>query len=205
VHPPSTWRRFIERLRGYEQRLVRPGAGYPLFLLSYPRGQEEAVAEVEAILGHRLPHLPRRILEPYADTLANLPAMVVVILRPRNPCRCLGHFHPAGTESRLARRLSSELGSYVGELDLAHESIRNWEPHPISALAAGDLGVPLTDLHFEAALLAVFLHELQHVAFPNREERDIRSASNTFYMDLMQELVSREGGATYGMNAKSSA
>jgi hypothetical protein len=137
------------------------------------------------------------------EALAALPAMVVVILRPRNTCGCLGHCHPPGTESRLARRLSSDLGSYVGEVDLAYESLRRWEPHPISALAAGDLGGRLESMHMEAALLAIFLHELEHIAFPDRVERDIRSTSNDFYMNLMQELVLGEGGVTYGMNRTS--
>jgi len=201
VHLPSTWQRIVERLRGRGQRLIRPGEGYPLFLLSFGKGHAGDVDEIETFFAHSLPSLPHRILEPYADTIANLPPMVVVILRPRNPCGCLGHCHPRGTESRLCRRLGADLANPLGELDLAYEAIREWEPHPISALAAGDLGGRLPELHFEAALLAVFLHELQHLAFPGREERDIRGASNDFYTDLMRELVSREGGATYGLRS----
>jgi hypothetical protein len=191
----------VERLRGRDQRLVRPGDGYPLFLLSFGKGHGGAIDEIETIFAHRLPSLPHRILERYVDTLARLPPMVVVILRPHNPCGCLGHYHPRGTESRLSRRLSADLANSVGELDLAYEAIRRWEPHPISALATGDLGGRLPELHFEAALLAVFLHELQHLAFPDHEERDIRGASNSFYTELMQELVSQEGGTTYGLRS----
>ena len=193
----------MERLRGREQLLVRPGEGFPILLLTYPKGRENDVEEIQTILAHRLPGIPRRIVEPYVEALAALPAMVVVILRPRNTCGCLGHCHPHGAESRLARRLSSDLGSYVGEVDLAYESLRDWEPHPISALAAGDLGGRLPSMHMEAALLAVFLHELEHIAVPDRVERDIRSTSNDFYMNLMQELVLGEGGVTYGMNRTS--
>ena len=190
----------MERVRGREQILVRPGEGFPLFLLTYPKGQEPVVTEIESILAHRLPSLPHRIIGPYAETLAALPVVVVVILRPRNACGCLGHFHPRGTESRLAKRLSSDLGKYTGEIDLAYTSIGQWAPHPISSLAAGDLGDRLPALHFEAAFLAVLLHELQHVAFPDRGEGDIRTSSNDFYAALMRELVAREGGGAYGMN-----
>ena len=202
VHPPSLWQRLVERLRGREQLLVRPGEGFPLLLLTYPKGSEAIAHEIHSILGRRLPRLPERLLSPYRRVLEALPAMVVVVLRARNTCRCLGHFHPPGTESRLARRLAADLGSYVGEVDLAWEEIREWRPHPISALAAGDLGERLEVLHFEAALLGVFLHELEHVAFPERGERDIRSASNAFYLSLMQELVAAEGGRGYGMDMR---
>ena len=202
VHPPSLWQRLVERLRGREQLLVRPGEGFPLLLLTYPKGSEAIAHEIQSILGRRLPRLPERLLAPYRRVLEALPAMVVVVLRARNTCRCLGHFHPRGTESRLARRLASDLGGYVGEVDLAWEEIREWRPHPISALAAGDLGERLEALHFEAALLGVFLHELEHVAFPERGERDIRSASNAFYLSLMQELVAAEGGRGYGMDMR---
>jgi hypothetical protein len=198
---PSTWQRLMERLRGRDQRLVRPGTGYPLLLLNFPRGHSAVIDEIETILTRRLPQLPHRILAPYDATFGSLPVMVTVILRPHNPCGCLGHFHPRGTESRLTRRLSADLGSYVGELDLAYEAIRKWEPHPISALATGDMGGRLRELHFEAALLAVFLHELQHVAFPDRGEGDIRGASNDFYLELMRELVDHEGGGAYGIRS----
>lgn len=191
----------MERVRGREQLLVRPGEGFPLFLLAYPKGEEDAIEEIETILAHRLPMLPHRIIEPYAPTLAALHGIVVVVLRPRNTCECLGHCHPRGTESRLARRLASDLNSPVGEIDLAYEAIRKWEPHPISSLAAGELGGQLQALHFQAAFLGVFLHELEHLVFPNKVERDIRATSNDFYMNLMQELVSQAGGAGYGMNA----
>ena len=35
---------------------------------------------------------------------------------------------PPGTESRLARRLMADTGRRVGEIDLAVEAIRSWEP-----------------------------------------------------------------------------
>jgi hypothetical protein len=54
-------------------------------------------------------------------------------------------------------------------------------------------------MHFEAAILAVLLHELHHLAFPDKNEREIRITSNQFYTDVMRELVMRESGHDYGM------
>ena len=199
MHPPGLHQRLLERIRGREQLLVRPRAGYPLLLLTYPRGKQSVAREVEEAVAHTLPRLPGELLKPYAATLAALPAMVVVLLRPENTCGCLGHFHHPGTESRLAKRLTTELGSYVAEMDLAYEGIRRWKPDPIALLETGDLGGRLPALHFRATLLAVLLHELEHVAFPAKQESGIRAASNDFYRKVMEELVRDESGKDYGI------
>jgi hypothetical protein len=201
-HPRGLVRRLLESIRGREQLLVRPPAGFPLLLLSYPRGSESAARLLESAYLHTLPALPRAVLEPYGAVLAALPALVVVLLRPENPCGCLGHFHPRGAESRLTRRLAADLGSPVAEIDLAFETIRAWKPQPLSSLAAGEHEPEFAGLHFQAALLAVLLHELHHLALPEADERQIRAASNNFYTAVMRELVREAGGADYGMMAE---
>lgn len=200
VHLPSLTQLLAERIRGREQLLVRPGQGLPLLLITYPRGKEEIARQIESAFTHTLPAPAGTALAHYTRTLESLPVMVVVLLRPTNPCGCLGHVHPPGTESRLARRLAADLNSPVAEIDLAYEEIRKWAPRPISALATGNLGGKLPSLHFEAALLAVLLHELEHVAFPDRREAGVRTASNELYLNLMRELVRREGGQEYGIS-----
>jgi hypothetical protein len=199
IRPPSLLQGLLERIRGREQLLVRPGPGLPLLLITYPRGKDAVARKLETAFAHALPALRKDILAPYAATLAAAPAMVVVLLRSSNPCGCLGHHHPRGTESRLTRRLAADLGSDVGEIDLAYEGIRAWAPQPLSSLATGDLGGKLPGLHFEAAILTVLLHELDHLAFPKKRERDIRTTSNQLYASIMEELVLRESGRGYGM------
>ncbi|MCP5118586.1 MAG: hypothetical protein GY953_47845, partial [bacterium] len=125
--------------------------------------------------------------------------MIVVELRPVNPCGCLGHHHPKGTESRLARRLAADFNSEIAEIDLAYDSIREWRPQPLSSLAAEDVGDRFEALHFEAAMLAVMLHELHHMAFPDAVEREVRDKSNQLYTSLLRESVLEEGGHDYGM------
>jgi hypothetical protein len=189
----------LERLRGREQLLVRGPEELPLLLLTFPRGGLAAAREVEAAWIHTLPALRPPVREPYRDVLSSLPVLIVVLLRRYNVCTCLGHHHPRGTESRLTRRLSSDLATAVGEIDLAYDGIRTWEPQPLSSLAAGQMGGRLSDIHFQAAVLAVLLHELEHLAFPDRPEPEIRARSNRFYEMTMQELVAEESGADYGM------
>jgi len=198
VHPRGLLESLLERLRGREQRLVRASAEMPLLLLSYPRGGRAVAHEIEVAYAHTWLRLAPETRAPYQPILLALPALVVVLLRPRNLCDCLGHRHPRGAESRQTRRLASELGSAVAEIDLAYEAIRRWQPQPLSAMAASQLGQGFEGLHFQAAVLAVLLHEFEHLAIPDSAEAETRRRSNWLYGRVMQELV-EEAGAVYGM------
>lgn len=202
IHPRGVLEHLLERLRGREQRLVRAGPEMPLLLLSYPRGGEAVARETEAAYAHTWPRLSEEARAHYEKLFPLLPAMVVVLLRPRNLCDCLGHRHPRGAESRLTRRLAADLGSSVAEIDLAYEAIRRWQPQPLSSMAAGELGPRLDDIHFQAAVLAVLLHELEHLAIPLSAEQETRARSNWFYARAMEELVSEESGVAYGMASR---
>lgn len=189
----------MDRMRGREQLLLRAGDDLPLLLLSFPRGAGEAVREIETACAHAFRRLSAAARAAYREVFESAPAMLVVTLHPLNPCGCLGHHHPRGAESRLTRRLAADLGEPIAEIDLAYEGIRLWRPEPVSSLAVGDLGDRLEAIHFQAAVLAVLLHELEHLVFPERSEHDIRLRSNRFYTAAMQELVAEESGAAYGM------
>ncbi len=199
MHVPGLLARLKERIRGREQRLVRAGAEMPLLLVSFPRGAGAAASELERAYVHALPASKPETRELYRDLWGALPAIIVVQLRDRNPCGCLGHHHPPGAESRVARRLASELGHPVAEIDLAYESIRAWRPEPLASLAAGEAPDRLEPLRFRAALLAVLLHEMEHLAFPERSEQEILGRSRDFYRRLMSEWVGDELGKDYGI------
>lgn len=203
MHTRGLFPRLLEWVRGREQKLVRAGDRLPLLLISFPRGSNGVAEEIERAYAHTLQSLPDLLIAPYRSTFAALPAVVVLLLRPTNACDCLGHHHPRGTESRLTRRLAADLGSEVGEIDLAFDSIRRWSPEPLSSLASGVDERLLAPLHFHAALLAVLLHELQHLAFPEYTERQVRVTSNELYSRVMEQLVESELGAGYGMSGRS--
>jgi hypothetical protein len=203
VHPRGALETFVDRIRGREQLLVRAGDDLPLLLVSVPRGGLDTAHEIESAYSHTLRRLSPGIRNVYRPVFDSLPGIVVVILYPLNPCECLGHHHPPGTESSLTRRIASDLGEPVGEIDLAYEGIRRWEPEPLSSLAAGDLGGKLAEIHFQAGVLAVLLHELEHLVFPERSEQEIRTRSNHFYTAVMEALVAEESEAGYGMASPS--
>ncbi len=198
--PPPLWRQILSQIRGRDQLLVRGPSVWPVLLLSYPRGSDDVATELRDAWLNTLPLLQAPVVQPYRDMLTALPPMVVVLLDPSNICTCLGHFHPPGTESRLARRLRADTGGKLGELDLAWENIHNWRPHPLSSLAATDDDAGFSRLHFRAALLTVLLHELDHLAHPDHTEETVRHSSDAFYSAVLDELLRGEGAGSYGMS-----
>lgn len=180
--------------------MLRGPKEWPLLLLSYPPKGRQVAAELGDAWLHTLPALRSPLAGAYRQMLRGLPGLVVVLLRDRNVCTCLGHHHPQGTESRLTRRLATDVGGTVGEIDLAWEAIRQWQPNPLSALAAAVAEPAFARLQFRTALLTVLLHELEHLAHPDHREAAVRGTSDGFYSEVLNELLGEEGGsARYGM------
>jgi hypothetical protein len=195
IKAPGLFSRVASAVCGKTQRLIQPDEALPLVVATYPRQSRWFANELSDTLNITFPSLPRRITDGYRDALSRVPSVVVADLRAINPCTCLGHHHPAAIHSRLTRSLEADTGGNVGEIDLAVESIRKWNPLPLAGLAAScnDDGPEMFEsIRFRAALLAVFLHELEHVAYPERPEEEIRSRSNGFFVDTVSELLGAE-------------
>jgi hypothetical protein len=145
--------------------------------------------------------LPDRFRSRYQEILPETPPVVVVLLRRRNFCTCLGHHHPPGTESRITRRLRGLSGVRTGELDLAFEAIREWEPQPLSHLALPPEAdtEEFRSFQWRLALLAVFLHELHHLVEPDAPEFGVRTKSQKFYADSLSHYVAEQFGVEYGL------
>jgi hypothetical protein len=147
------------------------------------------------------PVLPEPFRVRYAGTLAGAPPLVVGLLRRRNICACLGHHHPSTTESHLTRRLRGLSGVRTGEMDLAFDAIREWEPLPLSHLALPPEAETreMSALQWHLALLAVFLHELHHLVNPEERESAVRSSSQQFYVDALSHFVFERFGVEFGL------
>lgn len=204
-HSPGLLWRLYQWLRGREQVLVRPASELPLVLISYAKADREGVDRFRESLEEVWTALPESFRQPYAGTLESAPPLVVVLLRRRNICACLGHHHPSGTESRLTRRLRSLSGVRTGELDLAFEAIRDWEPLPLSHLALPPEAdtKQTSSFRWQLALLAVFLHELHHLVNPKELEADVRSRSQKFYTDALSHYVLERFGVKFGLRQDS--
>jgi hypothetical protein len=188
VHSAGLFRLLWERMRRWEQMLVRGREDWPLLLLSFPAAERHIAEELRGAWLHTLPLLQASAAQPYLEMLRTLPPVVVVLLRKRNVCTCLGHHHPRGTESRLTRGLMGDSGEDAGEIDLAWEAIRNWRPHPLATLALQH-HPSFEELHFRTALLTVLVHELEHLAYPEHKEDAVRRSSDDFYASVLEELL----------------
>ena len=184
--------------------LIHCGENLPLVLATYPRSHRKFGAALRSTLRFRLPALPDSVLGHYREALAEAPSLVVADLRAYNPCDCLGHHHPPGSHSEVATRLAQDTPGTVGEIDLAMEAIRGWEPRPISGLAAAESSsdkADLRDVRFQTALLTVFLHELDHLAHPARDESTVRGESDAFYAAALDCALEDRYGVGFGLLA----
>ena len=191
--------------RGAEEIVVHPPAEFPPVTITFPRGEQQGAFELRDALMETWITIPGELRADYAGVLKVLPPMVVVEMRRRNPCGCLGHFHPAGTESELTTRIRKSSGVEACEVDLAFESIRAWQPAPIAytaaAVSAGiDGQIEFELFHTRLALLDVFLHELHHSASPDAQEAEVRGASGSFYRAALDVFMKDHFGSNYGLS-----
>ena len=204
--PPGLLRLLWETIRGREQFLVRPAPELPLVTIAFPRGEREGALELKAALEETWLTIPAALRARYAPVLGKMPPMVVVDLRSRNHCRCLGHFHPPGTESRLTRRLRELSGVDACEMDLAFTAIKEWQPAPLafnaaSHAAGAERGPEFELFRLRLALLDVFLHELHHRASPEAEEAEVRGHSGDFYTAALDAFAQDHFGVGYGLSS----
>ncbi|MCB1019124.1 MAG: hypothetical protein KDC27_04315 [Acidobacteria bacterium] len=213
AHTAGLFSQLIGRMVGKGQALIAAGDAMPLVVARYPRGRAKLVTALEDALRHTFPALPASLRERYQDALEQSTPVVIADLRRHNPCTCLGHHHPPSSHSAFARAFAAETGRKVGEIDLAIDAIREWEPLPLSGLAAAawvpdcDRGskAEFAEARFHAAVLSVFLHELEHLAFPERPEQLVRERSNEFYIDALQAQLSSSFGLQFGFSGSVAA
>jgi hypothetical protein len=207
LHSPGLLAGFAVRLIGRGQLLIQAGDRLPLVLASYPRGRSRYALTLNSALRAIFPALPATVRGNYDEVLDRLPPLIVADLRACNLCSCLGHHHPRISHTGLTRRLAADVGDRVAEIDLAVDAIRDWEPLPLATLAAqaGVAAEVLGQTRFQTALLAVFLHELEHVAFPERSEKRIRQRSDQFYVSAIRAQLASEYGIAFGISAQAVA
>jgi hypothetical protein len=213
AHAAGLMGQLLGRVLGKGQALISAGDEMPLVLARYPRGRAGLVDSLRYAVRRTFPALPGPIRSLYNDVLARATPVVIADLRRRNPCTCLGHHHLPGSHSGFARAFAAETGRPVGEIDLAVDAIREWKPLPLSGLAVEawvpecdpDSRAEFSEARFHAALLSVFLHELEHLAFPDRSEQQVRERSNAFYVNALRAQLSRDFGLEFGISTEVAA
>lgn len=199
---PGPWRRLWDRLRGQEVRVFESVEALPILVVRHPRTRRgaEAAESLRTAWVQLLTVMEPDPREVYADALRALPPMVVVRFEERNAGGVLGHACPRGLESAATKRLQAETGLPVGEVDLAFRLIAEWQPRPLASMASGAAAMDDGELRYRVSLLSVLFHELEHLAFPEREERVVRKRSDAFYEAALEAGV-RGVGSRYGLDA----
>lgn len=131
----------------------------------------------------------------YEEILFQAPGLVIVQLRRKNLCGCLGHRHVLVNEAPFAETHEVFGRATVGEMDIAYDRIGTWAALPLSdgALDARFLsGSRQKEFHaqqFRLRVLSVLLHEINHLVFPQEPESSVRERSLTFYREALAHYV----------------
>jgi hypothetical protein len=138
---------------------------------------------------------PAASREAYEEILFKAPGLVIVQLRRKNLCGCLGHRHVLVSELPFVVAHEAFRDAGAGEMDIAYDGIATWAALPISdgALDARFLaGSRQKEFHaqqFRLRVLSVLLHEINHLVFPHEPESSVRERSLAFYREALAHYV----------------
>jgi len=188
--------RWLEWLAGRHYRLVVfPDRARPVVVVAH-RGRSPARAEqVARAIERDWAETPARCREAYKDVLELAPGLIVVQLRRKNVCGCLGHRHMIVKEIPFAEPHDAFGGASVGEMDIAFDRVEGWLALPLTDTAldtqfiAGSRRKEFHDQQLRFRLLSVLLHETHHMVSPQASEDVVRERSLTFYREALAHYV----------------
>ena len=167
----------------------------PLVVIAHSYRDAVAAQRMAHGLEHDWAKAPGNTRGSYDEILLRAPEVVVLQLRRKNLCGCLGHRHVLVTERPFAMHHAAFAGMNLGEMDIAFERVNTWQPLPLSDLAWDTKfleGSRLEEFHacqFRLKMLMVFLHETNHLVFPQESEATVRERSLNFYREALAEYV----------------
>ena len=188
--------RWIEWLAGRRYRLAAfPDRALPVVMIAHrfrdPAKAEQVVRAVEQDWAET----PARCRESYEEILAQAPGVIVVQLRRRNVCGCLGHRHVVVKEAPFAEPHEAFGNAAVGEMDIAFDRVESWLAQPLMDTAldtqfiAGSRLKEFHDQQLRFRLLSILLHETHHMVAPQAPEDVVRNRSLTFYREALANYV----------------
>jgi hypothetical protein len=184
--------RWREWLSGRRYLLTRfDNRSRPLLVIAHCFRDRNAARKIALAVEQDWAETPKACQDAYDEVLFNAPGLIIIQLRSRNLCKCLGHRHPAVREAPFAETHEAFRGMETGEIDLAWQDIAKWLPMPLSdaALDAKFLeGSRLEEFHnrqFRLKILSIALHEINHLVSPQADETAVRARSLNFYYEAM--------------------
>jgi hypothetical protein len=188
--------RWIEWLARRRYRLAAfPDRSQPVVVVAHrgrhPVRAEHVVRAVERDWAETPPHCR----DAYEDILNHAPGLIVVQLRRKNVCGCLGHRHVMVKELPFAEPHDAFGDAALGEMDIAFERVERWLAQPLMDTAldtqfiAGSRLKEFHDQQLRFRLLSILLHETHHMVAPQATEDVIRERSLTFYREALANYV----------------
>jgi hypothetical protein len=192
--PRST--RWVEWLAGRRYRLAafadRP---QPVVVIAHRYRDPARAEQVARAVEHDWAETPGRCRESYEEILAQAPQLIVVQLRRKNVCGCLGHRHVLVKEAPFAERHDAFGDAVLGEMDIAFDRVESWLAQPLMDTALDTqfiAGSRLKEFHEQQLrfrLLSILLHETHHMVAPQAREDIVRERSLTFYREALAHYV----------------
>ncbi|MGA2982179.1 MAG: hypothetical protein ABSG32_00095 [Terriglobia bacterium] len=184
--------RWVEWLAGRRYRLAAfPDRPRPVVVVAHryrdPARAEQVVRAVERDWAET----PAQCREGYEEILENAPGLIVVQLRRKNVCGCLGHRHMVVKEAPFCESHDAFGDAAVGEMDIAFDRVESWLAQPIMDTAldtqfiAGSRREEFHDQQLRFRLLSILLHETHHMVAPQATEEVVRERSLTFYREAL--------------------
>jgi hypothetical protein len=194
------WIRWSDWLRGRKYRISTfPGRPEPLVIIAHQAhagvGDAWAARQLALAIEQDWALTPTYCREAFDQILRAAPGLVVVQLRRKNVCGCLGHRHVLVREKPFADSHQAFRGAEVGEMDIAYQPVETWQALPLSDTALdtkfldGSRHAEFRGKQFRLKLLSILLHEINHLVAPREPENSVRERSLRFYHDALGHYV----------------
>ena len=188
--------RWLEWLAGRRYRLAAfPDRPQPVVVVAHRYRDPAKAAQVALAIEHDWAEAPAPCRQSYEDILARAPGLIVVQLRRKNVCGCLGHRHVVVKEAPFSEPHDAFGDAAVGEMDIAFDRVESWLALPLMDTAldtqfiAGSRRKEFHEQQLRFRLLSILLHETHHMVAPQASEDVVRERSLTFYREALANYV----------------
>ncbi len=188
--------RWLEWAAGRRYRVAAfPDRARPVVVIASRDRTPARADQVAHTIEHDWSEAPPQCHDAYEEILEKAPGLIVVQLRRKNVCGCLGHRHVIVKELPFSEPHEAFGGAAVGEMDIAYERVVSWLAQPLMDTAldtqfiAGSRRKEFLDQQLRFRLLSILLHETHHMVAPQAPEDVVRERSLTFYREALANYV----------------
>jgi hypothetical protein len=188
--------RWLEWLAGRRYRLAAfPDRPHPVVVIAHRARHPGRAEQVARAVEHDWAETPPHCRDAYQEVLKQAPGLIVVQLRRKNVCGCLGHRHVLVKEAPFSEPHDAFGDAAVGEMDIAFDRVERWLALPLTDIAldtqfiAGSRRKEFHDQQLRFRLLSILLHETHHMVAPQASEDVVRERSLTFYREALVNYV----------------